>query len=64
VPDNGKISISQLRMEEFEGDGALQDRRNKSLLRAMNAPNLGSQSIKDEHQIEMLKKEYATSKKT
>jgi hypothetical protein len=23
VPDNGKISISQLRMEEFEGDGAL-----------------------------------------
>jgi len=64
VPDNGKISISQLRMEEFEGDGALQDRRNKSLLRAMNAPNLGSQSIKDEHLIETLKKDYATSKKT
>ena len=42
VPDNGKVQISQLRMEEFEGDGALQDRRNKSLLRAMNAPNLGS----------------------
>jgi hypothetical protein len=58
VPDNGKISISQLRMEEFEGDGALQDRRNKSLMRAMNAPNLGSQSIKDEHQIQMLKDQY------
>jgi hypothetical protein len=35
-------------MEEFENDGSLQDRLNK---RAMAAPNLGSQSIKDEHQI-------------
>jgi hypothetical protein len=42
VPDNGKVQISQLRMEEFEGDGALQDRRNKSLVRAMNAPSLNS----------------------
>jgi hypothetical protein len=29
-------------MEEFEGDGALQDRRNKSVARAMNAPSLNS----------------------
>ena len=42
MPDNGKVQISQLRMEEFEGDGALQDRRNKSLVRAMNAPSLNS----------------------
>lgn len=36
VPEN-KVQISSLRMEEFEDGGAL-DRRNKSLMRAMNAP--------------------------
>jgi len=45
-------------MEEFEGDGQQQDRRNKSLLRAMNAPHLNSESIKSEHAIEKLKEQY------
>ena len=55
VPDNGKVQISNLRMEEFEGEGQPQDRRNKSLARAMNAPQLNSESIKNENAIEKLK---------
>ena len=34
MPEN-KVQISTLRMEEFEGDAP--DRRNKSIMRAMNA---------------------------
>ena len=36
VPDTNKFQISSLRMEEFE-DGNAQDRRNKSIIRSMNA---------------------------
>ena len=57
VPEN-KVNISSLRMEEFE-EGGPQDRRNKSILRAMNAPNINQQKIKDDLALEDLKVKYA-----
>jgi hypothetical protein len=40
VPEN-KVNIRNLRLEEFEdGAGGGMDRRNKSMLRAMNAPSV------------------------
>jgi hypothetical protein len=40
VPESNKVNISSLRMEEFEDNGNAADRRNKSIIRAMNASNV------------------------
>lgn len=54
VPDSNKINISSLRMEEFE-DQRGQDRRNKSMMRLMNAPAISSHKVKEDLLIEQLK---------
>eukprot|EP00347_Sterkiella_histriomuscorum_P003672 403363386 len=55
VPEN-KIQISALRLEENEELGG--DRRNK-MLKAMNAPQISQQKIKDELLIEQIKEIYS-----
>lgn len=54
VPDSNKINISSLRMEEFE-DQRGQDRRNKSMMRMMNAPAVSTHKVKEDLIIEQLK---------
>lgn len=61
VPESNKINISSLRMEEFE-DQRGQDRRNKSMLRMMNAPAVSSQKVKEDLIIEQLKIQYKGAK--
>ncbi len=52
VPQSNKINISQLRMEEFEDARGGLDRRNKSILRVMNAPQVSSNKIKEDLVLE------------
>jgi hypothetical protein len=51
VPDSNKINISKLRMEEFEDQKGI-DRRNKSMMRMMNAPNITANRMKEDLMIE------------
>jgi len=61
VPDSNKINISSLRMEEFE-DQRGQDRRNKSMMRMMNAPGVSSHKVKEDLIIEQLKNQHKATK--
>ena len=57
VPEN-KIQISALRLEEGDGDTAL-DRRNKLMMKAMNAPTISQQKIKEDLLLEQLKEQFS-----
>ena len=61
VPDSNKINISSLRMEEFE-DQRGQDRRNKSMMRMMNAPAVSTHKEKEDLIIEQLKNQHKGTK--
>ena len=61
VPDSNKINISSLRMEEFE-DQRGQDRRNKSMMRMMNAPAVSTHKVKEDLIIEQLKNQHKGTK--
>lgn len=56
VPEN-KTQISALRLEDDADFGI--DRRNNKMLKAMNAPALNQQKLKDELMIEQLKEEFS-----
>jgi hypothetical protein len=54
VPEN-KIQISALRLEE-EPDA---DEKRKKMMKAMNAPTLNQQKLKEEDELEKIKQEFS-----
>ena len=56
VPEN-KTQISALRLEEGEEGGM--DRRNKNMLRVMNAPAISQQKLKEDMLLEQLKEQFS-----